>query len=139
MGWPLWTKPELDILYHFEYRSFSDKNMSVILKDRGFHRSEKAVSSKRLKERINKDVDRDQETLGYTPTGLSRELGVHHTTVQKYVRTGLLKAKPQDPDGIKPILRITRKEVRRFLIQHPEHWDHKRVDRYWLVDILTRP
>lgn len=133
-----WSKPELDILYHFEHRALTNKKMSELLSGRGYNRSERAVGSKRLRENILEDVDLDQETLGYTPTGLAKALGLNHITVMRFINLGLMKAKTQNPNGIKKITRINRNEIRKFLINYPEHWDHQKTDQYWLIDILTR-
>jgi hypothetical protein len=133
-----WSKPELDILYHFEYRVLTNKKMSAMLANRGYERSERAVASKRARDGILEDVDLDQETLGYTPNGLAKALGLNHTTVMRFVNIGLMKAKAQNPNGIKKITRINRKEIRKFLINYQEHWDHRKTDQYWLIDILTR-
>ena len=133
-----WSKPELDILYDFEHRALTNKRMSELLANRGYERSERAVASKRDRDGILEDVDLDQETLGYTPNGLAKALGLNHTTVMRFVNIGLMNAKAQNPNGIKKITRIKRNEIRRFLINCPEHWDHRKTDQYWLIDMLTR-
>jgi len=112
--------------------------MSELLAYRGYDRSERVVVLKRIRENISSDVDLDHETLGYTPHGLAIALGLNHTTVWRFVNLGIIKAKVQNPDGIKKITRIKRSEVRKFLINHQEHWDHRKTDQYWLIDILTR-
>jgi len=138
MGYPKWTAPELALLHNFEHRALKDRAMEELLLQHGFTRTIKAISKKRSLEHLNGEVDHDQETLGYTPTGLARCLGLHHTTILRHVRSGFIKATPQDREGQQPIFRIKRREIKRFLKENIHLWDHRKADQYWLVDILTR-
>jgi len=138
MGYPKWTKPELAILHHNEYRSLPDIKIREILEKNGFKRTIKGISKKRRVDNINREVDHDEETIGYTPTGLARCLGLHHTTILKFARLGYLKMNPQNKESQQPIFRIKRKEIKRFLKENLHLWDHCKVDQYWLIDILTR-
>jgi hypothetical protein len=138
MGYPKWTKPELAILHHHEYRTLPDLKIKELLEKNGFQRTIKGISKKRRVDNINREVDHDEETLGYTPTGLARCLGLHHTTILKFARLGYLKMTPQNKESTQPIFRINRREIKRFLKENLHLWDHRKVDQYWLIDILTR-
>jgi len=138
MGYPRWTKPELAILYHHEYRTLPDIKVRELLEKSGFQRTIKGINKRRRADGINREVDHDEETLGYTPTGLARCLGLHHTTILKFARLGYLKMTPQNRESMQPIHRIKRVEIRRFLVNHLHLWDHRKTDQYWLIDVLMR-
>jgi hypothetical protein len=137
MGYPKWTKPELAILHHPEYRTLPDIKIKYVLEKNGFRRTVKGINKRRNIDKINREVDRDEETLGYTPTGLARCLGLHGSTILKFGRLGYLKMTPQNKESKQPIYRIKRSEIKRFLVNHIHLWDHRKVDQYWLIDILT--
>jgi hypothetical protein len=114
----------------------SDAAIVRQLKRAGFMRSEVAVSvmAKRLgASRI--DPDR------YSATGLGNVLGVDAKTVTRWIDKGWLKAKPRGTARVAvqggDEWEIRRTDIARFIVDNVAAVDFRKLDKVWLVDLLT--
>lgn len=131
---PDWSEAELELLgEHFH------KNPDVVVKifaKHGFTRTGTAIAIKRKRSGY-----RMEDAPVYSARGLARAMGVDVKTITRWISLGLLRAKHRgtrrceaqggDMYEIKPIA------VRDFLINHTAHFDHRKADKFWLVDVLT--
>lgn len=70
---------------------------------------------------------------GYNATELSKHLHIGKPSIEKMTQMGILNgSKPNGRDW-----HYTKEEIRRFIAAHPEHIDITKVDKYWLIGILT--
>lgn len=67
-------------------------------------------------------------TKGYTREDLAACLGVCFRTVENWITRGWLRLNPDD--------RISDVIVERFLAQHPEAYDLRRVDQFWFKSAM---
>ena len=131
---PPWSEAELELLgNHVGMQPESLRNLFL---RRGFRRSAAAIEVKR--KRMGWYL-RDREEV--SAHGLARIMGVDATTVTNWIHKGLLRAKRRktartEVQGGDP-WEITPKAVREFLITHTAAWDHRKCDKFWLVDILS--
>lgn len=73
----------------------------------------------------------------YTPDDLAVLMGINPATIRRLCQAGKLKARVTHGDAI-PRYTIHRRSVREYLIEFAGHWDHRRVDPQWLVDLLAK-
>lgn len=131
---PPWTEPEVQLL-----QLHAHKHPNTIVRHfrrAGYRRSETAIVVKR--KRIDCDT---HDPNHYTAGGLAKIMGVNPKTTARWIGAGRLKAKRRgthrtDAQGGDQWW-IHRSEVREFLLAHVSEWDHRKVDKWWLVDILA--
>lgn len=69
---------------------------------------------------------------------LQQLMGVHHRTVARWIKLGLLRAKTvRDAHGVVLRYEIRRGRLREFLITYPAEWHPGKCDRYWLIELLV--
>ncbi len=74
----------------------------------------------------------------YTSAMLQQLIGATRHDINHWVSHGMLKVMPRDPKRECWSERFfARKDVFEFMKTYPAHWNSKRCDHYWLVDILT--
>lgn len=73
----------------------------------------------------------------YTPEDLGALMGVTERQIRRWCEAGKLKARVTHGPTL-PRYDIHRRAVRDYLIEYAGHWDHRRVDPIWLVDLLAR-
>ncbi|MDR9502676.1 MAG: hypothetical protein RI601_12865, partial [Desulfurivibrionaceae bacterium] len=107
-----------------------------IFRNNGHQRSATAIAVKRVRLKCDTiDID------NYTATQLAGELGVDIKTVTRWIEKGWLTATRK---GTKRTAaqggdqwHIKRKHIREFIIESIGIIDIRKVDKVWLVDILT--
>lgn len=127
-----WTPAEIEIVSENAHRVPS--YLKAALKRAGFTRSETAivVKLKRL------GADRTDPN-NYTATGLAGVLGVDPHRITDWITKGWLKAKrrgndaPEDRDH----WWISRRDAARFIVENVHAINFAKVDKHWLVDLLT--
>jgi len=89
----------------------------------------------RIQEKGEALMDRDCYHIGQ----VAELLGFHRSTVTMWVNRGLLKAACAIPPGDHHLamIAVSRRSLRDFMKAYPGHWDCKRCDHYWLVDMLV--
>lgn len=132
---PDWTEPELEIV-----RALATSKPRWIrrkLRDAGFNRTEGAIVVKLNRLEVSRE-ELDEDHL--TGAGLEMVLGINRRSIPRLVERGLLKArKDRVTSGalVDGDWRIARKDVRDFVIHNVALVDFRRVDKHWLVDLLT--
>jgi hypothetical protein len=132
-----WTADEIRIIQ--DNSTLKNTDLFALLKKQGCTRSFDALISKRLRMGWRDKFERDEIEVGYTSLSLAGLLGVNHTTVRRWVVTGMLKGKQEGDAGQGDRYRIQRRHVREFLINHIDRWDPGKPDKYWLMDVLIHP
>ncbi|HSS62829.1 MAG TPA: hypothetical protein VLS27_00200 [Gammaproteobacteria bacterium] len=130
---PAWTDAEDKLLMVHYWKT--PRVISRIFKTNGYSRSPNAVSVRRSRLQL-RVADADV----YTARGLADCMGVEVHTVMNWVKKGLLRAGRKGTnraDWQGDIYVIYPSAVRDFLIRYTAHWDHRKTDKFWLVDILS--
>lgn len=133
----VWTDEEIRILR--DHPELLHKQMSQLLLKHGFSRTASAIDTKRILMGWRAGIERDESEAGYTATGVGNLIGVHHSTVMRWVRMGLLKGAQEEGPGRSHKFRIGRHPLRTFLMKNIHLWEPGKTDKYWLVDLLTNP
>lgn len=75
----------------------------------------------------------------YNAKQLAGLMGVSQNKVLNLIRRGLLRAKPLGRNRPDDIHEIQETWVRDFFITYPGEFDHRKVDKFWFIDLLTNP
>ncbi len=105
----------------------------------GYARNERAIVDLIRRQRRDGEWPTFSELLEeqdcYLVADIMAGLGVCRDRVNRWIRKGLLKAdKMKGGDGW---YRVRRKDLRAFLVTYVAHWDHREIDRLWLIDVLS--
>lgn len=120
-------------------RNHTTESAQRVFKRAGFTRTATAIQVQRKRREVQRDPSED-----YTAREVSRLLGHDDSTVGRWIRMGLLKAK-HDPQhkltaaGHAPYV-VTDKALRQFIIQHPIRIDLRKIPAAhtpWFVDLLA--
>ena len=131
-----WQKSELAVL-----RAHSGEPAAQIrarLYAKGHYRSLPAIRS--CVSRLRKEGAAPARETFYelrnrlTTTAIAEGLGVSHTMVLDWARKGWLKS---HQTATKTLRTVLYRDLRRFLIDYVAHWDHRKADRWFLVDVLS--
>ncbi|MCU0806565.1 MAG: hypothetical protein MUC53_01030 [Candidatus Contendobacter sp.] len=68
-------------------------------------------------------------------SALAANMGVHLWAVRRWIDKGLLKAKPRHSDRDPYAMRL--EDVKAFLVEYQQHWNHVLADKFFLVDMLS--
>lgn len=74
-------------------------------------------------------------TDGYTMSDMRLALGNDAKTIQKWMEKGWLQGRRQGKNSHN--WRFTNKNIRDFVIAHPNEIDNRRIDWLWMVDLLV--
>jgi hypothetical protein len=135
-----WSARELEIL-----REAGAQHPDVVrrkLKAEGYRRTSVAILVKRHSLHILREIG---ESGKYTATALAEAFGVDRDTVRKWAEKGWLAGSRLRshstavhlPAHDRAWWQFTRKEVRDFVIENVSIVDFRRVDKFWLVDLLA--
>jgi len=132
---PIWSDTELYILQQCAHRS--PPVVQKYLKRAGYRRSQQGIRLKRKRLQLSRAT-----MNGYTMRSLAGLFGVDEHVVKPWIKKGRLKAErrgtartPQqggDEWFIRP------EWVREFMINNVAVIDFRKVDKYWLVEMLTK-
>jgi len=130
---PDWTEKELGILERSAH--LVPERIQINLKRVGFKRSLAGIVLKRRRMRFLQNID------GSTARSVAECFGIDVHGVTRYIEKGWLKARRR---GTKRTERqggdhwlIKDQWVRDFVINHVGVIDFRKVDKYWLVDLLA--
>jgi hypothetical protein len=129
-----WSQEELEILERDVY--LHPGTIRKHLAQAGYSRTETAII---LQMRRKELYASDNPDL-FTARSLSQLMGVEGKTVVGWIERGMLKArrhKPMRETQVGRNYEITRAAVRRFMTQFTAHFDHRKADKWFLVDTLT--
>jgi len=124
-----WSEPELRILERNAH--FSPKTIKNKLKAAGYTRSEHSIVVKRKRMRFLQNLG------GQSANSLAQCLGIGVHSVLYHIKNGNLKAERRDENKETPTYYIKDKDVKKFIVSHVDTIDFRKVDKYWLVDLLT--
>lgn len=131
---PPWTAAELKLL---EQVPLHDLDRCVkIFRQNGFARSATAIDVKSVRMRLFK-----RDTAPLSATSVSKILGVDGKTITREILQGDLKAvkrpsKRLPQQGGDPWA-IERPELKRYIVEHLERVDLRKVDKFAFVDVLV--
>lgn len=111
--------------------------LRIRLAKKGYNRSEPSIRSLLYRQRKHGDWPSGQTLLedrdAYSTPDIAQGLGIPLNRVQRWINGGLLCAK----GGSEHHFVIARRELRRFLLTYPAHWDHRFADRWFLLVVLA--
>lgn len=109
----------------------------------GFRRNTKSIINHltvlRQDGRIPFPKDHRDEKGIMTTLEISELMGISPMSIWRKINEGLLKATEQEKnqDSIRHRrFLVKRKDLRDFLVTYPAHWDHRKCDQLFLIDIL---
>jgi len=130
---PNWTKPELKLLE--SQARFGPETIQRKLKKLGYSRSVTAIMVKRTRMRFMQNLN------GQSACSLAVCFGVDCKTITRWIRNGYLKAEKRGTDRTElqggDTYYIKDAWVRKFIINSVDEIDFRKLDKYWLVDLLA--
>lgn len=121
---PAWTEKEIQYLE----TSIKKKSLDTIAKH--LKRTKTAVKVKARRLNLSR-----VHSNGYTMLDVKLALGNDTKTISKWIEKDWLKGKRQGPNT--PVWLFTDKNIRDFVIAHPNEIDPRRCDWIWMVDLLA--
>lgn len=129
---PDWTERELNILGQSAHRGLDA--IQRRLKKAGFTRSITGIQIKRKRMRFLKNMN------GQSGCSLAECFGVDFKTVQRWIRLGYLRTDRRGTNRLEvqggDIFYIKDAWVKEFVINCVDIIDFRKVDKWWLVDLL---
>ncbi len=130
---PNWSEAEIYLL--IRNAQFHPETIARKFRQKGYKRSVTAITLKRKRLRLCKNLE------GYSATTLALAFGVNSKTIsywieKKYLyatRRGTNRTPQQGGDE----WWITESNIRKFIIENIHIIDIHKIDKYWMVDILT--
>jgi hypothetical protein len=136
---PVWSEPELAMIR--EKAHLNPRTLAKMLAKAGYRRTPVAIIVKQKRIGIEREDRLDPDH--YNARQLAQLLGCHDTTVAGWCRRGLLQASPKGTNRTEgqqgDIWSISRKAVRRFIVENTSQVDIRKVDKFWFVDLLAGP
>jgi len=130
---PPWSDAEINILTRWAH--LVPERIALKLKACGYHRTGIAIVLKRKRLRLLRNLD------CYSACALKDAFGVDVKTITRWIEKGYLKAtrrgtKRTEAQG-GDIWWIKEKDIKNFIIKNIHIIDIRKIDKYWMVDILT--
>jgi hypothetical protein len=118
-----------------EHAAKSFNHIQRKLKEKGFERGRNAIKIK-----INRTIGRKPKE-DYSGNSLAARFGIDAHSIGRWIEEGLMKA---EKAGTKRTAQqggdswvIREEDVRAFVVENVEIVDFRKVDKYWLVELLT--
>jgi len=131
---PEWSEAEIELLEQHSHKNHV--TISRIFKKHGFNRTATAIVTKRKRQGYD-TVDIDN----YTATQLALEFGVDPKVVTRWIDKGWLPAKRRGTDRTEvqggDMWWISRRNVRKFIIDSAAIIDIRKVNKVWFIDLLV--
>jgi hypothetical protein len=132
-----WTEEELELAVTNAHRT--PNTIRKMLLAKGFKRSETAILVKLKHEGYA--TGRNADDNHYTAHALASAFGVDGKTVTRWIAIGLLRARKRGTERVSAQggdeWRIHRSDVRAFIIGNVNTVDFRKIDKFWLVDLLA--
>lgn len=129
--WELW---QVQLLEKNAHKSLVAIN-SMITRRGGPSRSPIAIASQLRDLNLGQRQSRIDAGI-YSATQAARLLGVTDDVIRRYIDTGMLSARQRDDISKREYL-ITDTDLKKLLVQHTCEVNFTKIDKYWLVDLLT--
>ena len=130
---PDWSEREINILGQNAHRT--PEVIQRRLKKYGFRRTLCGIVIKRKRMRFLQNLS------GHSARSVAECLGVNDHVVLRYINTGQLKARRRGTARTKANggdhYYIKDRDIKNFLMENTAIIDFRKIDKYWLVDILT--
>ena len=124
-----WTPTEEAILEDWGWMSVP--RIARRVREAGYKRSETAIHLKMKRMKIKGNLD------GWCMRGLSQALGVDDKKIAVWIKRGFLKAKDTGVVvGKNEKVFVASKDVRHFILDHPDEIELARIDKFWLLSVL---
>ena len=129
-----WSEKEIAMLTHLAY--LSPERIQARLKKAGFWRSISGIVQKRKRQRLSSNLE------GQSASKLADCLGIDMHTISKAIQAGKLRAirrgtNRTDAQGGDTFY-IKDKHIREYIINYVDEIDLRKVDKYWLIDVLSK-
>lgn len=128
-----WTETEKEIVRKNAHRSI--EHISRKLKASGFERSPNAVKIFIARHMGPKPKE------NYSATALAKLFGIDSHSITRWIKQGYLKAgtagTARTPQQGGDAFAIRPEDVREFMVSHLSIIDFRKVDKFWVVEILT--
>jgi len=131
---PNWSPKELDILERNPHRTPS--MIQKYLKKAGYHRTLQGIMLKKRRTHLTRST-----MDGYTARSLAECFGIDAHSITRWIKKGWLKAmkrgtaRKAQQGGDEYYIRDS--SIRDFIIRYVAIIDFRKIDKYWLVDLLT--
>jgi len=130
---PFWSEKELKILERNSHKT--PANIQISLKIAGFPRSQMGILLKRKRMRFLKNL------RGQSVRSLALCFGVDDPVITRWIKQGWLKAKKRETERTEAQggdhWFIENRWIRKFIKESVAVIDMRKVDKYWLIDLLT--
>lgn len=130
---PDWTEKEIHILEQSAHMSLG--TIQKRLKAAGFHRSQCGIQMKRRRQRCL------QNLKGQSLRSVAECFGIDAKSALLWIKKGWLQAKRRGTARTATqggdMWFIKEKDIKKFIIAYVEVVDFRKVDKFWLVDLLA--
>lgn len=127
----LWSTAEKELLLKNEV--LTARQVAHIFAIHGFNRSEDSIDNYRRKHMDwLMSTHMDEFVYGYSTFQIKDMLGVDGKTVHYWIKNGFMTATAL-PCGNR---RVKRRELLRFMLNHPLRWKCANLDSVWLADLI---
>lgn len=132
-----WTAEEDELLEQHAWKT--PETISKIFRRAGFERSANAIECRRTRELGMGRREAISDAGIYKLSEAAALLGCNHTFLSGLIAEKKLLAKREGSreDGRASQWLIAEKDLRRVVIDYTAHLNFARIDKYWLVDLLT--
>lgn len=130
---PYWSERELSILHQNAH--LTPTVIQRRLKKYGYHRTEVGIVLKRKRMRFLKNLN------GHSAGSVAECFGIDIHSVSRYIENGWLRARKRGTNRTAAqggdSWHIKDKDIREFIINSVAVIDFRKIDKYWLVDLLA--
>jgi hypothetical protein len=135
---PEWTQEEMELLESLAH--LDPSTIAKWFKAKGYTRTPTAITVRRKRLGIGAAQARIDGGI-YTSRQLGLSMGIDSHTVQAWIAKGWLKAKRAGTGRTETqggdFWLIRQEDIKIFICEHTANVDFRKLDKFWLVDVLT--
>lgn len=136
---PPWTDREMELLEHWQH--MDAKVIARKFREKGFNRTPIAITLQRRRKLMSRLQDARVDAGIYNSRQLALCFGIDSKGVVRWIEKGWLQGRRAGTQRTEAQhgdhWEIRERDVRRFLIDYIAHVDVRKVDKFWLVDLLV--
>ena len=129
-----WSAEEIALIEN--HPEMTHQEILLLLRRHKYVRKIGSIKKLRWKMGWRDKIYRDYDEVGYSLRAISEMIGASASIVRTWFRRGLFEGR--QIVGEEDTIRVSRKELRRFLIENVHVWEPAKCDKYWLVDMLNK-